>query len=314
LAEQVRQGGQPLLVPDLAQHPGLAGLPLNGAAAAAAVPLSCAGEQLGALVLLAGSAQSFQARHLPLLATIAHQAALAVSHAQLHARVQHLAVIEERYRLSREIHDGLAQSLGALGWQLEHVQRLLAKGNLAALERELANTRQMVGEAYLEVREAIDGLRLAIDRAGGLAAALAEHVAGFQQRTGITVQLECVGEPVLPPQAELQLLRIVQEGLANVRKHAQARHVSIRLESAPDCVELAITDDGQGFDPKRPIGREHYGLASMRERIQSLGGSLSLATRPGHGTRLAVVLPVATPSLLATPLSSPQVAAGAVAP
>lgn len=283
LAEQTRQTGQPLLATDLAA---------GELKAAAAAPLICGGERIGALVLLATSPQAFLARHLPLLSAIAHQAALAVSHVRLQARLQNLAVVEERFRLSREIHDGLAQTLGVLGWQLDHLLRLLERGDLPALEQDLLATRHMVGEAHMDVREAIEGLRLAIDRAGGLNAALAEHVNNFRQRTGLLVQFEPNGEPALSPQAELQLLRIAQEGLTNVRKHAQARQVTIRLVNRPDSVELTITDDGRGFDANRPAGRQHVGLVSMRERAQSLGGDFCLATGPGQGTRLTVTLPL----------------------
>jgi signal transduction histidine kinase len=291
LAEEARQKGEPVLIPDLSQHSNGGFQHTNGLHSAAAAPLISGGQQLGALVMVAKRPKLFQPRHAPFFSAIAHQAALAISNAQLHSRVQQMAVLEERYRLSREMHDGLAQTLGSLGWQLDHLKTLLEKKELQAMGQELADTRRMVREAYMDVREAIDGLRLAVGHPGGLAAALAEYVADFQNRTGITTDFQVDDEAFsLPAQVELQLLRIVQEGLTNIRKHAAAPHAWVRLQPRPDLIELTIADNGQGFDPHLPRGRHHLGLAGMRERVQSLGGSLTLATSPGRGTRITVTI------------------------
>jgi signal transduction histidine kinase len=291
LAESVRQTGQPILIPSLAHHPGWPDSPSDGPASAAAAPLLTAGQQLGALVMLSDQPDRFQARQAPLLSAIAHQAALAISHAQLQAQVQQLAVLEERYRLSREMHDGLAQTLGALGWQLDHLKMMLEKGDLLTTKQGLEDACQVIRSSYLDVREAIDGLRLAVDHPGGLAAALAEFVADFEERTSLKATFEAdLTLPALPPQAELQLLRIVQEGLTNVRKHAAAGQVWVKLQATPTGVVLSIADDGRGFDLALPRGRQKVGLAGMRERVQSLGGTLTLATNPGQGTRLTVAL------------------------
>ncbi len=291
LAETACRTHQPLLIPHLAQHLGLPDTPPSGPSSAAAAPLLAGGEQLGALVMLANQPGRFQPRHAALFSAIAHQAALALSHGQLQARVQQLAVLEERYRLSREMHDGLAQTLGALGWQLDHLKTLVEKGDLLTTRQGLDNACQVIRASYLDVREAIDGLRLAVDHPGGLTAALAEFVADFGERTGHETHFEAPESlPALSPQAELQLLRIVQEGLTNVRKHAAARQVWVRLQAIPTGIELSIADDGQGFDPNLPRGRQKVGLAGMRERAQSLGGTFSLTTQPGQGTRLTVTL------------------------
>ena len=109
---------------------------------------------------------------------------------------------------------------------------------------------------------------------------------------------------MLAPEAELQLLRIAQESLTNVRKHASARHAWVTLRFGLDQVELSISDDGRGFDPRLPRGRQHVGLTGMRERVHSLGGTLTLATSPGQGTRLTVTVPI-HPSKPATLLNRP---------
>jgi len=292
LAEEARRAGQVILIPDLDRRLGLDPTVVQGATSAAAAPLVAGGEFLGVLVMASHRSRLFQPRHASFLLAIAHQAALAISNAQLHTQVQQLAILEERYRLSREMHDGLAQTLSSLGWRLDHLKMLLSKGDVEGLARELSDTRQAVRDAYLDVREAIDGLRLAVDHEGGLVAAVTEYVTDFEKRTGIRSHFWADDSlPDLAAQTDLQLLRIVQEGLTNVRKHAVAHHVWVRLQSTSEGIELIIADDGQGFDPHLPRGRHHLGLASMRERAQSLDGGFTLATSPGRGTRITVTVP-----------------------
>ncbi len=294
LAEKVRQDRRPILIPDLSQYPAWHPTGDAGPGSAAVAPLVTGQEMLGALVIMANRPHLFQPRQAPLFSAIAHQATLAINNAQLHAQVQQMAMLEERYRLSREIHDGLAQTLSSLGWQLDHLKDLLAKSDLNRLEKELVIGRQMVGEAYMDVREAIDGLRLQNDQTSGLATVLQEYADDFKDRTGIQVTLELKAEPtLLSAETELQLLRIVQEALINVRKHACAEHVWIRLHHHDHDGRLALTiaDDGCGFDPALPRGRKHLGLATMRERAQSQGCDFSIVTGPEQGTRLTVTLP-----------------------
>jgi signal transduction histidine kinase len=294
LAEEVRLGGQPLLIPDLSEQTDNDVTAVGGLGSAAAAPLLAGGEMLGALVMVADRPNLFEPRQAPFFQAIAHQASLAISNAQLHAQVQQMAVLEERYRLSREMHDGLAQTLSALGWQLDRLKKMVADGRLEVLEPEIALGQRMVREAYMDAREAIDGLRLVVDHSGGLASALAEYIADFERRTGIEATLELEQElPPISAEAELQLLRIVQEALINVRKHAMAKHAWVRLQAPRSNakVTLTIADDGQGFDPTLPRGRGHVGLSTMRERAQSQGGEFTVVTGPKQGTRVTVTLP-----------------------
>jgi signal transduction histidine kinase len=295
LAEQVRQDQQPLMIPDLVKQPRFLLQTEAIFGSAGADVLVSGGAILGALVMIAEPRGRFGSAQAPFFSAIAHQAALAISNAQLHAQVQQLAILDERYRLSREIHDGLAQTLGSLGWQLDHLDLLLDGGDIQAARDVLAGTRQATREAYMDVREAIDGLRLAADHASGLASVLAEYVEDFEDRSGIETDFQA-SEPVTPvmltPEAELQLLRIAQEGLTNVRKHANARHAWVTLRSSLEQVELTVADDGRGFDPRLPRGRQHVGLTGIRERAHSLGGTVTIATSPGQGTRLTVTAPI----------------------
>ncbi|MFQ5857091.1 MAG: GAF domain-containing protein, partial [Anaerolineae bacterium] len=285
LAEETQCANRPLIV---REYPGEDDL-----ASVAAVSLQAEGETLGALFLGAAQPGIFTVAQEDLLTAIAHQIALAVRNVQLYSRLRQMAVLEERYRLSREMHDGLAQTLGYLGMQAERLERLQVEGRQELMKRELTDLREAIAEAYLDVREAIDGLRRAVDQPGGLMEALQAQLEDFARRTGLTVDDSRIDDPgELPPELALHLLRIAQEALTNVRRHAQASHVTVRLLREDDHLELTVADDGRGFDPALPQGRHRVGLASMRERARSLGGQLTLATSPGQGTRVTVRVPL----------------------
>ena len=293
LAKDALQQKRPILIPDLSDYSVTNPQSIKGLKSAAAAPLISGGEELGALVMVARRADRFLDRQASFLSAIAHQAAMAISNAQLHAQVQQMSIVEERYRLSREMHDGLAQTITAMGWQLDHLKTLLDSKDYPTATQELASIRQMARDVYMDVREAIDGLRLAGEHPDGFAGALAEYVKDFHDRTGIQTDFHLTGKKcVLPPETALQLHRIVQEGLTNARKHANAQHVWVQLQHAPQRIEITVADDGQGFDPNLPRGRHHVGLSSMRERVQGLGGSFTLATSPGQGTRITVTTPI----------------------
>ena len=192
------------------------------------------------------------------------------------------------------MHDGVAQTLSYLGMQAEHIEHLVERGDSARLPQELQELRRVIADAYLDVRETIDGLRLTVDQPGGFVGALQTHVDDFTRRTGLPVDCSCVDAPSnLPPDVALHLLRITQEALANIRRHASAQHVRVSLARENGTLELTVSDDGQGFDPGSPMDRQHVGLASMRERVRSIDGQLTLATSPGQGTRITARVPLA---------------------
>ncbi len=292
MAGRVFNGDVPLIIPNLdaaAEH---------GLGAAAAAPLKTEGQTLGALFLGATQPHALNARHMDLMGTMAHQIALAIRNAQLYMKLGQMAVVEERYRLSREFHDGLAQTLGYLGLQAERLENLLATGQTETAVTEFDELRRSIRAAYADVREAIDGLRLRVDDPGQLADRLANYTAEFARQTGLQVRFTAVPEDIaIEPDTALQLLRIAQEALTNVRKHAQAQQITVRLRSDFDEMTLTVTDDGRGFPGALPVDKNYrsYGLASMRERAESLGGSLTVATQPGQGTRITAVIPTAVP-------------------
>jgi two-component system nitrate/nitrite sensor histidine kinase NarX len=205
-------------------------------------------------------------------------------------------VLEERSRLAAEVHDGLAQSLGFLNVKVQQVQRLMARGQVAEASVALQELRDGSQELYAEVRGMIQGLRWARGDHGGLAQQLRQYGLEFAARTGLDVTADVGAEPDLPPEAQLQLFRIVQEALNNVHQHARARHVTVRLSNAPDGISLAVEDDGTGLRPPDREGGDHFGLRIMRERAQSIGGELKVESRPGAGTALHIRVPARTAS------------------
>jgi two-component system nitrate/nitrite sensor histidine kinase NarX len=259
----------------------------------ALILLQAEGETLGALFLGSNQPAFFKPAQTELMKAIGSQIALALRNAQLYSQLRQTAVLEERYRLSREMHDGVAQTLGYLGMQAERLEMLVNRGDMAAMRAELPELRRVIAEAYQDVRETIDGLRLTVDQPGGFTSALEAHVEDFARRSGLLVDCTCIDTPSdLPPETALHLLRITQEALANVRRHAQASHVWVSLARENGHLELTVMDDGQGFDPDANLDRTHVGLASMRERVRSLDGQITMATSPGQGTRITARVPL----------------------
>ncbi len=211
---------------------------------------------------------------------------------ELFEQVRRLAILEERDRLARELHDSLGQVLGFVNLKAKVAEALIARGRAAEAGEELSQMRTAVQEAYEEVRQAILSLRTA-PQPRGLVAALREYVERMREQTGLDIRLEAPGEIRLSPAAETQVIRIVQEALTNVRKHARATRVWVRFAREGTGTLVTVSDDGQGFDlaqvQSAPGAR--FGLVTMRERAESVGGTLTVDTAPGRGTTVRVFIP-----------------------
>lgn len=204
------------------------------------------------------------------------------------------AVIEERERLSHELHDGVAQLVAYLSLRLGTVQELVAAGRQEEAIVELERLRGVADELSVDVHESIVGLRNRIAERG-LLPTLTDYVDEFEDRHQLPVVLRTSG-PIeqLPALSALQLFRITQEALANIRKHAGAEHAWVTLQCQERGVlELVVGDDGHGFDPACDSGpgQRSFGLSTMRERTESLGGSLCVDSQPGEGTLVTVRIP-----------------------
>lgn len=259
--------------------------------AASQVPLLLNGHALGVLWVGRTAGRSFSAAELTGLEHLADQAVITLEHALMAARLQSLAVLEERGRIAREMHDGLSQVLGYLSLQMQTLEALVRQGDCATALAELGQARANIKDAQADVRENILSLRTTLSGQAGLVSALRQYVEEFGVQTGIQagVVADFTSEPSLSPLAEAQLMRITQEALANVRKHAHARQVEIRLALTPQRLQVTVTDDGHGFSAAE-VGKGHFGLQTMRERAESVGGRLTV-TSDGAGTQLEAWLP-----------------------
>jgi len=271
------------------------------------VPIRARGRVHGNLYLtdrLDGEAVvGFDASDERILQMIAAQAAVAVENARLYATAQSLATVAERERIARELHDSLAQVLGYV-----RIQAGLARGALDGDQLDLARQAveridEAVVDAYADVREAILGLRSHLGEARDLAGVLGMYLERYRLQSGVVAELEvdqAARQLKLEPGAEAQLLRIIQEALSNVRKHASASRVAVRLvraaEAAGATLRAEVVDDGQGFDAEQPTTGVRFGLATMRERAQAAGGWLEIRSRIGGGTSVLVELPASVPA------------------
>ncbi|HEV8191062.1 MAG TPA: GAF domain-containing sensor histidine kinase [Ktedonobacterales bacterium] len=259
----------------------------------ASIPLYAHGKQLGVLNVASPDWRELSPEDLRILHTVGDLLGIAIERARLFARSTQLGAAEERNRLAREIHDTLAQGLAGIVLQLETADALTESPAAServhqAIQRALALTRANLEEA----RRSVLDLRAAPLEGRTLAQALEALACELAGTSGIDIKFEVTGaSQPLPVRIEIGLYRIVQEALTNVARHAQARHVTIRLVTTPKRLTCTIRDDGNGFDPTHvPQGR--YGLIGMRERTRLLGGSLRLESTPKSGTRLEVVVPL----------------------
>jgi signal transduction histidine kinase len=255
-------------------------------------PLAFEDELLGALWAVSGSAGAFDCTKLARLGHLSDQAVIAIQHALMATRLQSLAATEERSRIAREMHDGLAQILGYLNLEMQTLESLVRQGQVAVVFEELAKARDRINAAQADVRENILSLRTTLAGETSLLPSLHEYIQEFSARTGIAAELVTTldAAPPLSPMAETQLVRIVQEALANVRKHARATHVWTRMDVRGDCLHVTITDDGIGFESG--IRHEKFGIQTMGERAEGVGGELAVTSHPGKGTQVTLWLPL----------------------
>ena len=251
LLGEVLTAGQRLRLRRLGDHPRSVGFPEHHPPMASllAVPVAGSSPFRGNLYLTENlSGGGFSEEDEDALVRFATQAAVAVDNAYLHRRVKELAAAEERLRIAHEMHDGLAQVLAYVNTKAQAVKEFLRAGAAEEATEQLDQLAAAAREVYTDVREAILGLRAAADPDTGLTEALRSYVETWQDHSGIAAELAI--EPVeVSPRVELQLLRIVQESLANVRKHAGASRVEIQLAATRDGLRLSIADDGVGFTP-----------------------------------------------------------------
>jgi signal transduction histidine kinase len=227
-----------------------------------------------------------------IISLFADQAAIVIDHTQLHQQVEKMAVMEERQRLARELHDSVTQALYSVNLYAEAARRSLSAGKRSIAMENLQKLREMTHEAMLDMRSLVFELHPLTLEKEGLLAALRTRLAAVEGRSGLKTAIKVEGEGQLPITLEEELYRIAQEGLNNVVKHARAKSVRIGLKYGDESVCLELWDDGTGFDPDKASASGGLGLHGIRERVKKVGGTLAIESSPGEGTRMTVIVPL----------------------
>ena len=291
--------GVSLRIPDISKHPDSYGFPPEHPEMHSflGVPVQEAGATVGNFYLTEKrDAPEFSEADQELVEMFARHAGIAIQNARLHRDVQHLAVIDERLRISRDLHDGIIQSIYAVSLSLEDVLELIGT-NQAEAEARVDRAIDRLHTAIGDIRGFITGLGSGLGDGTGLRAALESMAADLLGGTGIDVTLDLQGASELDarllPEANHELLQIAREAVSNVARHSGARSASLSVVVEGNEAELRVEDDGAGFDPEQRRGSGHFGLANLRDRAVGVGGSLVIGSEPAKGTRIIVRLPLA---------------------
>ena len=246
----------------------------------------------GVLQIVLPGAQEFSSKQEEMLNAIVTQISFLLQNANLLAEVEIKAILQERIRLAREIHDGLAQTLGFLKLKISQLRAYLEQGEIERAGQTTQLLHEAISDAYIEARHAIDQLRISIYDAP-LAELLQETLDEFRESSGIPA--ESTVEPPdlrLPVEINAQLVRIVQESLSNIRKHAHAHQVQIQTAVKNDWLILEVRDDGVGFQPEEVSRHSQYGLRGMQERAEMIGAELQIISQPNQGATVQIRLPL----------------------
>jgi two-component system nitrate/nitrite sensor histidine kinase NarX len=228
----------------------------------------------------------------------AELAVIAISSTRMREQEKQVSILAERERIAREMHDSLAQVLGYIHLNLRALRGKVTQVEPSVLAASMAELADVAEDAYRDVREAILGLRESSRAGRSLFENLRAFLERYEHQATITTRFETDFDepPPLSPQAEIHVIRVIQEALTNIRKHARARHAVVRVSSAPGAVVFSVEDDGRGFDIT-DLAVKHdggFGLQSMRERMELIGGTLSIESAPRKGTRVIARVPLAS--------------------
>jgi signal transduction histidine kinase len=256
-----------------------------------AVPLHVNGGVIGVLDVV-NKAGGFTDEDVSLLSVFANQAAMAIEHARLQQQAEQLAVLAERQRLARDLHDSVTQSLYSVTLYANAATLALAAGKQDVTAGYLQELQETAQEGMRDMRLLIFQLHPPVLETEGLVAALQARLAAVEGRAGMQADLRVEEERRLPIEIEGDLYWIAQEALNNVRKHAAARHVTVSLHFTATTVSLEVMDDGVGFDPHSVPAEGQGGMRTIAERAARIGGKLTYDSTPGSGTRVQIEVPL----------------------
>jgi len=285
--------GKPIRVRDIRRHPRFSWYPEHHPMMRdfLGVPIRHGDQVLGNLFFSGSPSRAFSAQDQRLVEMLAAHAGIAIATARLYAKAQELAVLQERTRMARELHDAVSQTLFSMvyGARAAALSADRDRGSAASNFRRLET---QATAALEEMRSLVFALRPKSLERDGLAATLQEHVDGLRQAHNAPIELRIDGDRRLSPDQELALLRIAQEAMHNALKHADAPTISVQLRHAASSTQLSVSDRGRGFDPGHlPRTARTMGLQGMRERAAAVGATLTIEARPQQGCTIRVSLP-----------------------
>ena len=289
LAGWVVEHNEPLVIANLTTDPRVPrALRSTCFRAYAGVPMRVERRAIGVLGALSEMEQEFNIEDVALLASIADHIATAVENDQLRRQAERTAVLEERERLARDLHDSVTQSLYSLTLLTEASRELIRSGALEQAARYQLRVSEIAQDALKEMRLLVHELRPPLLEQEGLVGALRQRLEAVEGRAGVKTRLLVDELANLPAAVEEGLYRIALEALNNALKHAAASSVNVHVRTQDGGIELEVTDDGIGFDPDVMDDRGGMGLSSMRERAEKLGATLTIQSAPGKGTQVLI--------------------------
>jgi signal transduction histidine kinase len=282
-------------VPDINTDPRRHGFPPNHPPMTSflGVPITVKGVSLGRLYLTNKiDADEFSEEDRSLVETFALHAGIAMENARLHEQLQRLAVVDERERISKDLHDGIIQNRYAVGLSLEDVPELMDDDRTEAAAR-VERAIDAIHLSIQDIRNFIFGLRPELLEGTSLIGGLAALIEEYRHNTIIDIELLVPGAVPEPADEVIgHLLAIASESLSNVVRHSRASRATLELtERSAGTTELTIEDNGIGFDPGGVVKLGHQGLANTRERAAKIGGTVAIDSHPGAGTRILVRVP-----------------------
>jgi two-component system, NarL family, nitrate/nitrite sensor histidine kinase NarX len=263
------------------------------------VPLQSRDITYGIMTLYSKRSHAFSGSNRHLLVAISHHIGVAIENSQLYTKAMESARLEERWFISQELHDNIAQSLAYLNMQTKIIEdRLRTESKDQALEK-FHQIRKVIHDTNQDVRNMLTDFRTEIKEDERLESALKKYCESFRERAGIGAEFVQKGDfPLLPQAIQTQVFRMVQESLSNIRKHAGAGKAIVTLRSGHSGLRITVEDNGKGFDLRsaQDPARRHMGLSILKERAASFHGSVRIATGPGRGTLVEIDIPLNHPS------------------
>ena len=291
---------KPLRLDRIAGHPAAIGFPPGHPTMSTflGVPILYRGRTVGSLYLADKIGGVFTSEDEEIAQLFANQAGVAIQNTRLYEQIQALAVETERSRISREMHDGLAQVLSYVNTKAQAVEAFLARGDVAEAHEHVKELGEAARNVYRDIREGILALRTQVGSGRSLRGVLDEYISEYEYQTKSKVKVNWRLDPddmALKPIQEVQILRIVQESLTNVRKHSEATEIVLNLVPQGQNLEVEVNDNGKGFNPLALQRGEwpHFGLQTMQERAEAIGGTFEIESSPGTGTTVRVRVPLA---------------------